>query len=202
MVKSGAPNNEFEEVERDILRAFGWAIVEFEETLYHKYLMMSVPHSLITREEFDRHLREMHAKGFISPLKLHGCNAWKKLVVEDDFDDTLKPRKIMVAETSLPKKEAKHKGFVVSESQIIAQDIVRTMKNKLFPGRPDNPQIRSTFREHAARMRRALTQSRNEFMEYLKKEAPTLTKPMELILSSKGENLLLLSLRLIENDSV
>ncbi|MCF2136094.1 MAG: hypothetical protein K9W43_02545 [Candidatus Thorarchaeota archaeon] len=192
-----------EEIERDILRSFGWAIVEFEETLYHKYLMMSAPHSLLSQEQFNKFLKNMQAKGYIAPLSLLGSKAWKKLVVEDDIEDTLRPRRIRIAtEQEARPTPARPRGFVVSESHIIASDILHTIENKLFPGQPRNPRMEERMKKHVSEMRRALTQSRNDFLDYLKKQAPTLKKPMELILSSKGENLLLVSLRLIESGAI
>ncbi|MHA1772128.1 MAG: hypothetical protein ACTSYL_01495 [Candidatus Thorarchaeota archaeon] len=192
-----------EEIERDILRSFGWSIVEFEETLYHKYLMMSAPHSLLSKEQFDKFLRDMHAKGYVAPLSLLGSKAWKKLVVEDAIEDTLRPRKIRIAsEKEKRATPVRSRGFVVSEAHIIASDILHTIENKLFPGQIRNPRIEERMKKHVSEMRRALTQSRNNFLEYLNKQAPTLKGPMELILSSKGENLLLVSLRLIESGAI
>ena len=201
MSKAIRPEDSESEIERDILRAFGWAIVEFEETLYRKYVVMSAPHSLMPRDEFNRHLLRMHARGHVTPLKLHGCKAWKKLVIEDRIEDTLRPRKIEMAKEPIPPRP-EPKRFVVSDSHIIAQDIAKTMRSKLFPGRQDDEHVKNTVRQHASQLRRALTESRRSFIDYLDRKAPTLKEPMQLILSSKGEEILLLSLRLIETGAI
>ncbi len=180
----------------DILRAFGWALVEFEDTLYNKYLVMSAKHSLLPREEFNRQLLRMHARGLISPLRLHGHKAWKKLVVEDTAGQGLVARTIET-EDSAERRPAHYRRFMVSDSRILAEDILRTMKTKLYPER-DLDQVREDIKRHAAAMRRALCSSRNEFLRYLDEKAPSLRELLSTILSSKGEDVLLVSLRLIE----
>ncbi len=192
-----------EEIERDILRSFGWAIIEFEETLYQKYLLLSAHQSLLSRERFEKYLKDMHAKGYVAPLELLGSKAWKKLVVEDDIEDTLRPRPIQIAgEEDRESARRPAKEFVVSDSHVIASDILHTMESKLFPGQEIDPRVRERIKQHVSEMRRALSKSRRELMEYLKREAPSLRQTMELILDSRGEDLLLVSLRLIETGAI
>ncbi len=188
------------EIYSDILRAFGWAIVEFEDTLYRKYLMMSSRHSLTPREEFNRHLLRMHARGYISPLKLHGHKAWKKLVVEDRSDDSLVGRKIETVPEA-PEKKPPHRRYVVSDSMILADDILRMMKTKMYPER-DIELVRDILRQHASEMRRALCKSPESLLRYVDAHVPSLRKTIETILRSKGEDVLMLSLRLIETRAV
>ncbi|MFW9888152.1 MAG: hypothetical protein ACFFER_08220, partial [Candidatus Thorarchaeota archaeon] len=59
---------------------------------------------------------------------------------------------------------------------------------------------RDILMQHIEGMRRALLESPDEFMRYVRSNIPGLRKPMQHILASKGEDVLLLSLRLIGNE--
>ena len=71
------------EIEAGIVRAFGWAVIEFEAVLFQKFLVMSATSSLMTEEMFRKYLKDMEAKGYISPVNFHGndwslSQKWKK----------------------------------------------------------------------------------------------------------------------------
>ncbi|NWF96841.1 MAG: hypothetical protein HXY34_11930 [Candidatus Thorarchaeota archaeon] len=191
-------------LERSALSSFGTAIVEFEATLFQKFLHISSRHSLTTLEGFRKLLARMQAKGYVAPLELHGNRAWKRLVVEDRIEDVLIPRKIrqleeaqraFVAGYEIPGRTGDR---VVSESKAIAEDILRTMRAKLFAGKPTDEASLRLMLKHVENMRKALTASRRELEEYLNTQAPSLKREMEHLLDAKGEDMILLSLRLIE----
>ena len=69
------------EIELGIIRSFGWSIIEFEASLFQKFLQLSAPASIITEHDFKKHLKEMHSKGYVSPLEFQGKRAWRKLVI-------------------------------------------------------------------------------------------------------------------------
>jgi len=191
------------ESELDIIRAFGWSIIEFEEVLFQKFLIMSGPNSIMTREMFAKNLAGMHSKGYIAPLEFLGRKVWKRLVVADVMEDTLSPRPMKTVpvgtETTLPGSGVRQvpEEHLVSESRVIAEDIVRTMRSGLFSGRDPDQRAKEILKRHASGMRRALSESRQGFLDYVRSNTPQVSEEMQTILSSKGEELVLLSLRLI-----
>ncbi|MBD3158771.1 MAG: hypothetical protein GF309_08300 [Candidatus Lokiarchaeota archaeon] len=77
------------QIELNIIRSFGWALVELESTLFERYRVSSPNRSLTTLEEFRKQLREMESKGYVSSLKLHGKRAYRKLIVNGPDSATL-----------------------------------------------------------------------------------------------------------------
>lgn len=65
-------------IDSDIIRSFGWALVELERTLYERYLVLSPNHSLTTIDVFRSHLKKMERKGILSSLTLHGQKAYQR----------------------------------------------------------------------------------------------------------------------------
>ncbi|MHA1937980.1 MAG: hypothetical protein ACXABV_11580 [Candidatus Thorarchaeota archaeon] len=202
------PDDYEKEVEANIVRAFGWSIIEFEAVLYQKYLHMSGPSSVMLEEEFKKHLKEMHAKGFVSPLEFQRKKAWRKLVIESDLEEELQDED-EIRELLEAAKRARHKqrrkrktphGRIVTESRIIAEDILSTMRDKVIRGEMSDEAARTILMQHVEGMRRALLDSPDAFLRYVRKNIPGMRKPMSHILASKGEDVLLLSLRLISNE--
>jgi hypothetical protein len=56
-----------------------------------------------------------------------------------------------------------------------------------------------TLINHVEGMHKALIESKEEFLQYLKKNLPSVYEQMERMLNSNGEEILLLSLRVIES---
>jgi hypothetical protein len=202
------PDDYEKEVEANIVRAFGCSIIEFEAVLYQKYLHMSGPSSVMLEEEFKKHLKEMHAKGFVSPLEFQRKKAWRKLVIESDLEEELQDED-EIRELLEAAKRARHKqrrkrktphGRIVTESRIIAEDILSTMRDKVIRGEMSDEAARTILMQHVEGMRRALLDSPDAFLRYVRKNIPGMRKPMSHILASKGEDVLLLSLRLISNE--
>ncbi|MFX1331300.1 MAG: hypothetical protein ACFE9W_07075 [Promethearchaeota archaeon] len=202
------PDDYEREIEVDILRAFGWSIIEFEPVLYQKYLHMSARSSVMLEVDFKKQLQEMHAKGFVSPLEFHGKKAWRKLVVESDMEEELQDEDeiralIEAAKRARHKQRRKKKtphGRIVTESRVIAEEILSTLRDKVIRGEMSDQTARDILMQHIEGMRRALLESPDEFMRYVRRNIPGMRKPMKHILASKGEDVLLLSLRLIGNE--
>ncbi|MHA2372106.1 MAG: hypothetical protein ACXAEB_03755 [Candidatus Thorarchaeota archaeon] len=203
------PSEEVErEIERDVIRSFGSSIIEFEAVLFQKFLIFSGPRSVLTEGMFRKHLTRMHSKGYISPLDFQGRRSWKKLVVEeeieeerqspDDIEDVLRLSLSIPPESKRSAPLPKEK--LVSESSIIADNLRQTILDRL----PEEGQIDSRkqiqLNELIKGMRRALSVSRRGFLQYVINNVPNLRVPMVEILDSKGEEVLLLSLRILETN--
>ncbi|MEM2141839.1 MAG: hypothetical protein QXS20_00445 [Candidatus Thorarchaeota archaeon] len=185
------------DLERDVITAFGHAVVEFEAALYQKFIMMSSGHSLITVEEFRKILQEMYAKGYISPLDLLGKKAWKKLVIEDRIDDALVPRRMMMSGETPPERMVKTKGRVVTESRWVADQIMEALSRSRFTSK--SPEKRMVeLQKHLLEMRKALTVSQNEFMSYVDRHFPDVKEDLANLLRSRGDQMLLLGIRVLE----
>jgi len=205
MIEKVTPDELYKGMEVDIIRSFGWAIIEFEASLFQKYLQLSGANSIITEPQFKKYLKEMHAKGYVSPLDFQGKRAWRKLVIESDLEEELQDEeeirriieKARETRKRLKKKRMSPHDKLVTESRVIAEEILRTLKRKVITGEVTGTEATDVLLRHVRGMRRALADSSAEFLEYVKTNIPSMTKPMEKILDSKGEDVLLLSLRLI-----
>ena len=97
-------------VELDIIRSFGWSIVQTELTLYERYVKLSSFRSLTTIEGFKKHLTEMVAKGYLSQETLHGQRAYRRLLLDDDIQESISPlRPLDEMRLALGSREAKRK---------------------------------------------------------------------------------------------
>lgn len=194
------------DIERGVIRAFGSAIIEFEAVLFQKYLLLSASRSIITEDDFRKHLRKMHAKGYLNPMEFHNRRVWRKLIVESDIDEhALTPEEIQEILEQAKAASGKTRNYLpkarerlVSESKSMAQDLRDSIKSKLAKIEGREKATEDRVLQHVRRMRRALTDSKRGFLEYVRLNLPDLSKPMEKILDSKGEDILLLSLRIIE----
>lgn len=198
------------EIEIGIVRAFGWAVIEFEAALFQKFLVMSAASSLITEEMFRKHLKDMEAKGFLTPVDFHGKRAWKRLVIESDIDtqeQNLTPDEIralldQAREREKITRERVHGEKIVSESRALAENILRSLEKGLIKQQIIRRRIgEPTMIDHIEAMRHALAGSREEFLKYVKDNIPHAYKDMERFVESKGEEVVLLSLRIIESGS-
>ncbi|TFG95929.1 hypothetical protein E4H12_12215 [Candidatus Thorarchaeota archaeon] len=201
-----------EEIEREIeigvVRAFGWAVIEFETALYQKFLIMSASSSLMTEDMFKKYLRDMEAKGYISPVDFQRKRAWKRLVIESEMDEEIltpdevrafieKARESEKKTQKLKKPESEN---VVSESKALAENILQYLEI----GMPSRIKIKRrigepTLIDHVEAMHHALADSREDFLKYVRKNLPRVYEDIEKILDSKGEEVVLRSLRVIES---
>ena len=201
-----------EEIEREIeiavVRAFGWAVIEFEAVLYQKFLVMSASSSLMTEDSFKKHLKNMEAKGYISPVDFQRKRAWKRLVIESDIDEEiLTPEEVKAfiekarADDKIRKVVKKPAGEkAVSESKALAEDILLYLEM----GMPSRIKVKRRIGEptligHVEAMHHALADSKDDFLKYVRKHLPRVYEDIEKLLNSKGEEVVLRSLRVIES---
>ncbi len=198
---------EGEAVERDIenciIRSFGYSIIEFEPILFQKFLNMSGPHSVTTEAIFRKHLTRMHAKGYAMPLEFQGKKCWKRLVIEDDLQEEIPtPEEILkVIERAKQKAkvEPRTSKKLVTVSMTMADDILRFLEIALKEEDDDSEIAEARVRIHVKRMRRALTSSESKLIDYIRLNVPSFRTPMKELLSTKGPELVMLSLRIIES---
>ncbi|MFW9788833.1 MAG: hypothetical protein ACFFE2_17230 [Candidatus Thorarchaeota archaeon] len=204
----GLDANDLErEIEIGIVSAFGWAVIEFEAVLFQKFLVMSAPTSLITEDMFRKYLMNMEAKGYVSPVEFQGKRAWKRLVIESEIEEpAMTPEEVkeFIAKAHAASKKKKKKRDMssdhrVRESKKLANKIVRTLKQVMPKSRKSRKPWEPTLITHVEGMHKALTESKEEFLKYMKDNIPSAYEQMEKMLDSSGEEILLLSLRVIES---
>ena len=89
---------------------------------------------------------------------------------------------------------------VVSESRELAEMILRTLERGVLKQSIGQKKMgKPTMIHYVEAMRQALAESREDFLKYVKKELPQTYKDMEKFIDSKGEEVVLLSLRIIES---
>ncbi len=203
----GLDANDLErDIEIDIVSAFGWAVIEFEAVLFQKFLVMSAPRSLITEDMFRKYLMNMEAKGYVSPVDFQGKKAWKRLVIEADIEEpAMTPEEVkqFIAKAQVASKKKKEhdvaSNYRMRESKKLAENIIRTLEQVMPKTRDRKRPWEPTLIDHIEGMHRALVESKDEFLRYLKKNIPSAYDPMKKMLNSRGEEMLLLSLRVIES---
>jgi len=203
----GLDANDLErDIEIDIVSAFGWAVIEFEAVLFQKFLVMSAPRSLITEDMFRKYLMNMEAKGYVSPVDFQGKKAWKRLVIEADIEEpAMTPEEVkqFIAKAQVASKKKKGhdvtSDYRMRESKKLAENIIRTLEQVMPKTRNRRRPWEPTLIDHIEGMHRALVESKDEFLRYLKKNIPSAYDPMKKMLNSRGEEMLLLSLRVIES---
>jgi hypothetical protein len=193
------------EIERAIIRSFGWAVIEFEAAIFQKFLVISGATSLMTEDMFKKHLTDMEAKGYVSPVSFHGKRAWKRLVIESEMDEPdLTPdevraflEKAKALDKKEPEKKRKTGEAVVSESRELATIILQSVER----GLPSSAKRRGTptMLDHIEAMHHALSESRDEFLVYVKKNMPRIHREMSRLVDDRGAEMVLLSLRVIES---
>ncbi len=192
-------------IESDIVQAFGSSLIEFEAVLLQKFLMFSAAHSLINDKIFRKYLNQMHAKGYVSPVDFQGRRCWKRMIVEEDLESIdLSPeevrRVLREGQPLIPQYTDRTTpiGALVSDSSKVADEIRQIIRSSHYAGNPLTPETLLEIQRHAKYMHKALFDSPGEFLRYVKKNMPSILESMERMLRSKGENVLLISLRLVE----
>ena len=191
------------EIENGIIRSFGYSIIEFEPVLFQKFLTISGPHSVTTDAIFRKHLTRMHAKGYVMPVEFQGKRCWKRLVIEDDLQEEIPTPeeilKIIERAKQKAKVEPRTSKKLVTVSMTIADEILRSLGSALTEEDDDNEIAKARVRTHVKRMRRALCSSESELIDYIRVNVPSLRGSMKQLLSTKGPELVMLSLRIIES---
>ncbi len=190
-------------IEQDIIRAFGSSIIEFEAILYQKFLIISASHSLVPEKMFRKFLNDMHAKGYLTPTEFNKKRCWKRQVVledlesveitPDEFEQVFQERAV-IATSGVSSPITKG---LVSDSSTVADEIRKTMISKLYEGKSLGPAAYQEIQMHAKHMRKALSNSSEELLEYVKRNVPSMLEEMEQILKQRGENVVLLGLRIV-----
>ena len=208
MPESGGETDGPTPLELDIMRSFGWAVVETEEALYQRYLHLSAARSLLPKDTFQSFLRKMEAKGYVAPLKLHGKKAYRRLLIGKDIGKELHPQvpldEMRLALGSLKAKPEFGKKIrtrvtsdVVEDSDIIGQELQRALENWML--RDSGKISKGAVHAHIANMMTALQDSEEELFEYVRIELPGLLAEIGSILRNYGSDFLLLTLRLTEH---
>ncbi|MFW9794888.1 MAG: hypothetical protein ACFFEE_11325 [Candidatus Thorarchaeota archaeon] len=208
MPESGGKTEGPTPLELDIMRSFGWAVVETEDALYQRYLNLSATRSLMPNKVFKSYLRKMEAKGFISPLKLHGKKAYRRLLVGKDLGKEIHPQipldEMRLALGSLKTKPKFGKKIrtrvtseVVEDSDIVGREIQNALENWMLH---DSGRIsKGAMHAHIANMMKALQESEEELFEYVRIEIPGLLADLGQVLRTYGPDFLLLTLRVAEH---
>jgi hypothetical protein len=195
-------------IELDIIRSFGWSIVEVEETLYERFLHISSFRSLTPREVFQSHLREMEAKGYISPVHLHGLKGYKRLLADKEIGKSIYPNvpldemRLAVgsikARSKIEKQRAPPKVTedLLSMSESVGKGIQAALENWML--RETGRISKGAVHEHMKNMCYALSKSEEALFEYIRTQTPGILIEVGQILRSRGPDFLLLSLRVTE----
>ncbi|MGY5863431.1 MAG: hypothetical protein RTV41_02445 [Candidatus Thorarchaeota archaeon] len=190
------------------MRSFGWAVVETEEALYQRYLNLSAARSLMPDREFKTQLRQMEAKGFVSPLRLHGKKAYRRLLIGKDVGAEIHPKvpldEMRLALGSLKVKPRFGKKIrsrvtsdVVDDSSIVGQEIQSAIENWML--RDAGRISKGAMHAHIENMMDALQESEDELFEYVRIEVPGLLTDLGQVLRTYGPDFLLLTLRVTEH---
>lgn len=197
------------DVEIDVMRSFGWSLMEDEETLFQRFQNISASRSLVSRVEFRSLLRNMEAKGFVSPIRIHGVKGYKKLVAEINMGRSLYPKvpldEMRLVKGSMTAKPVIEKSqptrvnlellelceSIGNEIQIVLEDWMFQETGRISKG---------LVHEHMKNMCDALRDSEEALFEYVHEYTPGILVDVGHILQSHGSDFLLLTLRLTESN--
>ncbi|TFG27052.1 hypothetical protein EU527_18995 [Candidatus Thorarchaeota archaeon] len=195
------------EIEFDIIRSFGWALVELEETLYERFLHLSARRSIMSLEAFKSHLKAMESKGWISPIHLHGFKGYKKLIAETESGRSLEPkvpldeiRLALGSKKALPKMKLKGTTKIDQELLENSETVGKAIRVALeaWMLRETGRISKGLVHEHMKNMCQALNESEESLFEYIRTQIPGLLIEVGQILRARGPDFLLLSLKLSE----
>jgi hypothetical protein len=146
----------------------------------------------------------MHAKGYLLPLQFQRRKAWKRLIIADFVDDdvilteTNEPIKTepLLAVSSKEDVEEIHE-HLVTDCKDIAEEIIGRLRSLRKFGSDADWKARAVLTDHIRKMHHALTESRGQLYNYLEENLPDLRESFELLLESRGDDKVLLGLRVI-----
>ena len=198
------------DVELDIIRSFGWSLMEVEETLYQRFLHLSASRSLVSRVKFRKYLMEMESKGYLSPIHLQGLRGYKKLRSEISIRKSLNPRVpldeirlVIGSKKAKPRFQKKKPPAKVTRNLFqMSENLGLAIQTEL-----EKWMLQETGRiskglvhEHMKNMCEALEKSEEDLFEYIHAETPGILIEVGQILRSQGPDFLLLCLRLTESN--
>ena len=196
------------DVEYDVIRSFGWALVEVEETLFQRFQSLSASRSLTTRDEFKAILRRMEAKGYVAPIRLHDQQGYKKLIAEINMDHKAEPQ-VPLDEMRLVKGSIKARPKVrkeipskvnrelLEECETIGKEIQTILEDWML--RETGRISKGLVHEHVKNMCDALRESEDNLFEYVHEYLYDILPEIGKVLQAYGPHFLLLSLRLAES---
>jgi hypothetical protein len=222
------PAAEMSAAEREIIRSFGWNLIATENTLYERYLRISVRSSLSTINEFRNCLKELEARGFLSVHDVKGLKFYRLMAAVDGVRDAALPEtpldemKLAVGtlkaqppiETSVSPSMMDHAIIGPIEEAGSESDAQRVSRRNIarceYIGRrlqraleyhmlTANGRIsKAKINLHSANMWKALCQSEEALLKYVEEEIPGLYREVVSILDADGSDLLMLGLRLVD----
>jgi len=150
----------------------------------------------------------MEAKGFVSPLRLHGKKAYRRLLIGKDVGAEIHPKvpldEMRLALGSLKVKPRFGKKIrsrvtsdVVDDSSIVGQEIQSAIENWML--RDAGRISKGAMHAHIENMMDALQESEDELFEYVRIEVPGLLTDLGQVLRTYGPDFLLLTLRVTEH---
>ena len=196
------------DAEYDIIRSFGWALVEVEETLFQRFQSLSASHSLVSRDEFKALLRKMEAKGYVAPIRLHDQQGWKKLIAEINMGRKAEPQ-VPLDEMRLVRGSIKARPKVkkdipskvnrelLDECETVGKEIQIILEERML--RETGRISKGLVHEHVKNMCDALRESEDDLFEYVHENLYDVLPEIGKVLQTYGSNFLLLSLRLTES---
>ncbi|MGY5859021.1 MAG: hypothetical protein RTU63_06610 [Candidatus Thorarchaeota archaeon] len=209
MPDRGSKEEQPSDVEVDIIRSFGWSLVEDEETLFQRFQSISVTRSLVSRANFRSMLRDMEAMGFISPIQMHDRKGYKKLVAEINMGRSIHPEvpldEIRLVRGSMKAKPVIEKSrpprvnkellelceSIGTEIQIVLEDWMFQENGRISKG---------LVHKHMKNMCDALYESEDALFEYVHEHTPGILVDVGHILQTHGSDFLMLTLRLTESN--
>ena len=210
MPEKVARRKHLNQIELDIARAFGWSIIVYEESLYGRFLQISADSSLISRDEFRRHLRMMEAKGYVVSLDMHGHRAYRRMLVEEDIGVSLTPssplaelklahgsREIRMRKRTPPAIPVTKD--IVHESEELGQYVLDLIENYLKYKYGTKNIKKSVLHGYLRKYVQALGQSQDTFFGFIENNTPEMMNNFRRLLETKGQDKLLLGLRLAES---
>lgn len=208
MPERGSKEEPPSDVELDIIRSFGWSLMEVEETLYQRFLHLSAQRSLVSRVKFRKYLIEMESKGYLSPVHLQGLRGYKKLLAERDGRSLSPTAPLDEIRLALGSKKARPRFHKKKPPAIVTRDLLQMSETigKAIQTELESWMLRETGRiskglvhEHMKNMCHALDESEEALFEYIRSQTPGILIEVGQILKSRGPDFLLLCLRLTES---
>ena len=190
-------------VEINVIRAFGWSLIEYEMTLYQKFLSISVDGSLVTFELFRNILRTMESKGFLQELKFQGKKAYRKMLVDTELNKQTQPSQ-PVDEMRLAiggmkaRVQEKVKAVTKRPQATAGQKILQALRDWLLEESGLAEIDIAILRECISEIRRAISRSNDFLIETLKCEYPGVRELVEEALREYGPDALAQDLANVE----
>jgi len=193
-------------LELDIMRSFGWAIVETEDALYQRYLNLSASRSLMLQDEFRSHLKALEAKGYLAPMDFHGKRAYRRLLISNDIGKEILPKDPLdemrlalgsrkVQPTRL-QKSTRITPELIQESELVGTEIQNALERwlKKEVGRISKGMLHA----HMVNMQAALKESEEALFDYIRREIPGVLSEVGVALRMYGPDFMMLTLKLTE----